>query len=699
MQGPPPGGMGMQGPPAGSMGMQGPPPGGQGPPAQVAAGMPPPGHPQQQQQGGGPAASPANAASPAIASAAAPAVAGGGGKSVWTEHQDKNSGKTYYYNAQSRQSVWTKPAELEQASAAPEPAVAAVPATAAAAATPAPAPAAAAAAKPTSGNGWKEYTAPDGRKYYHKAESNTTQWTRPAEMDEVAKEEVAKPSPDAEASKPNGDDATKQVVLEEKDKEVEDTEEKEKEEEIKKEVKEPPKKKPRPEPIPDLPAKKYESKEEAMLDFKELLDDKIFNHKTTWEEAIKELQGDVRFKALKSVGEKKNVFQNFIAKKQKGFVETERVRKKQAKIDFQNMLEEADPAISHNSRFRDVQEQLGKDERFSKVDSDRERADLFEDFVMELEKKNKEKLREARVENVAAFRQLLAEIPELTSKTRWSEVKLMVKEDERFLALEGDDKYRLEAFDEFMLGLARNEALEREQLKDKKRALEKEQRAAFGVMLTEFAEKRLVHGLSVWREWRETDEPKAEARFTEMVEQSKSKAQDMFDDFVEELQAKYQKNRPALKESYKAAEKMDITTCGLEVFTATIRAHESCADAAQGDIDMFYNELVALAQEDLEKKERKRQRAEKDFKRLVKKYFDRGKLVPTASFEDAESVCGERSAWKDVAADKRQELFAKLIEDLAKGNEEEEEGERSRSRSRKRHRRSRSREKEATRSS
>ena len=27
----------------------------------------------------------------------------------------------------------------------------------------------------------------------------------------------------------------------------------------------------------------------------------------------------------------------------------------------------------------------------------------------------------------------------------------MVKEDERFLALEGDDKYRLEAFDEFMV--------------------------------------------------------------------------------------------------------------------------------------------------------------------------------------------------------------------------------------------------------
>jgi len=46
-----------------------------------------------------------------------------------------------------------------------------------------------------------------------------------------------------------------------------------------KEATEPPKKKPKPEPIPgrDLPAKKYESKEEAMADFKELLEEKILN--------------------------------------------------------------------------------------------------------------------------------------------------------------------------------------------------------------------------------------------------------------------------------------------------------------------------------------------------------------------------------------------------------------------------------------
>lgn len=41
-----------------------------------------------------------------------------------------------------------------------------------------------AVSKPTSGNGWKEYTAPGANKYYHNATSNTIQWNRPAQMDE-----------------------------------------------------------------------------------------------------------------------------------------------------------------------------------------------------------------------------------------------------------------------------------------------------------------------------------------------------------------------------------------------------------------------------------------------------------------------------------------------------------------------------------
>ena len=105
--------------------------------------------------------------------------------------------------------------------------------------------------------------------------------------------------------------------------------------------------------------------------------------------------------------------------------------------------------IDHTSRYRDLADKICEDPRFIKLDSERERADLFDYYVNELDKKEKDRLKTARQENLTNFKALLAET-EITSKSRWSEVKVLIKEDERYLALDGDDKYRLQAFDDYM---------------------------------------------------------------------------------------------------------------------------------------------------------------------------------------------------------------------------------------------------------
>jgi len=47
---------------------------------------------------------------------------------------------------------------------------------------------------------------------------------------------------------------------------------------------------------------------------------------------------------------------------------------------------------------------------------------------------------------------------------------------------------------------------------------------------------------------------------------------------------------------------VDITTCGLEGFEAAIRADAACAESPLTDIDLFYKELLKLAEEEAEKK-------------------------------------------------------------------------------------------------
>eukprot|EP00960_Hanusia_phi_P018852 555010-Hanusia_phi.AAC.2 len=561
---------------------------------------------------------------------------------------------------------------------------------------------------------WKEYQTPEGKKYYHNTVTNTTQWTRPPELDEGEEGGASSGAADGDGSGGRRGESSAEGAKDCDRKSEED-----------RDYRSSKKDKPKADPVCDLPRKEYASKEEAMEDFKSLLNDKVTSHKMTWSEVLPDLQIDVRFKALKSTGEKKNVFENFIAKKQRDWVDQERIRKKTAKDDFNALLRESS-FITHTSRFRDIQDRLSKDPRFNKVESERERVELFEDHILELEKKEKEKLKAARSDNLANFRALLSEVPELTSKMRWIDVKSLIKDDPRYLALEGDDKYRLDAFDEYMSELATKEAEEKEIQKEMRRAAEKEQRIAFNALMQECHEQGVLKATTRWKELKDNEDVAKDDRFRVMVDQSKTRAQELFEDFIEELLVKYKADRPKLKEAYKAAEELDISQCSLEGFEEAMKSHQVVRDVADEHIKLFYHELVSplpcpcpcprpclfllaapagttypcgllclidsmpcslpaepcdaqkkMAQEEVEKKEKRQKRAEKDFARLLSKYVERGKVAAGASYEvkltprwsqladelgkqEAEKVCGERSAWQEVADDRRPELFDKV---------------------------------------
>ena len=105
---------------------------------------------------------------------------------TWSELPDKNSGKTYYHNAEAEQPVWTRPPDMMSGGAPGTSGTAVTVSALTPAAVPAVTAASAPAGTPTSRNGWTEWKAPNGRPYYHNASTHTSQWVRPAEMDEAA---------------------------------------------------------------------------------------------------------------------------------------------------------------------------------------------------------------------------------------------------------------------------------------------------------------------------------------------------------------------------------------------------------------------------------------------------------------------------------------------------------------------------------
>ena len=78
-------------------------------------------------------------------------------KETWTEHKAPD-GRTYYYNAATRQSSWEKPDSLKSS-----------------------------AELLLSKCPWKEYTSDTGKTYYHNVETKESVWSIPPELAELKK--------------------------------------------------------------------------------------------------------------------------------------------------------------------------------------------------------------------------------------------------------------------------------------------------------------------------------------------------------------------------------------------------------------------------------------------------------------------------------------------------------------------------------
>ena len=127
----------------------------------------------------------------------------------------------------------------------------------------------------------------------------------------------------------------------------------------------------------------------------------------------------------------------------KGETEAARLRRMKAKTDFIEMLRGSkyvkaksmyvwasqDPALrlflltqgcafAHDARptrWEDVKTRFESDARYRAVENSKDREDLFEDYLWELKRVD----REQRKLNAAAFRQLLTEATHLNGRSRW----------------------------------------------------------------------------------------------------------------------------------------------------------------------------------------------------------------------------------------------------------------------------------------
>lgn len=130
----------------------------------------------------------------------------------------------------------------------------------------------------------------------------------------------------------------------------------------------------------------FANKQEAKNAFKVLLESVNVQSDWTWEQAMREIINDKRYGALKTLGERKQAFHEYLGHRKKLDAEERRIRQKKAREEFTKMLEES-KELTSSTRWSKAVSMFENDERFKAVERSRDREDLFESYIVELERK------------------------------------------------------------------------------------------------------------------------------------------------------------------------------------------------------------------------------------------------------------------------------------------------------------------------
>ncbi|CAG2101002.1 unnamed protein product [Medioppia subpectinata] len=154
---------------------------------------------------------------------------------------------------------------------------------------------------------------------------------------------------------------------------------------------------------------------------------------STWEKELHKIVFDARYLILTS-RERRQVFEKYVKERAEEERREKRQRLKQQKDDYRKLLESA--GLGSKSSFSEFAQTYAKEERFRNIEKMRERESIFNDFISDLRKKEREEKAASREKARNGFLELLKEQTYLERNSSWTEVKEKIRDDLRYRALD-----------------------------------------------------------------------------------------------------------------------------------------------------------------------------------------------------------------------------------------------------------------------
>ncbi|KAK9946355.1 hypothetical protein M0R45_011824 [Rubus argutus] len=404
----------------------------------------------------------------------------------------------------------------------------------------------------------------------------------------------------------------------------------------------------------------------------------------TWEQTMREIINDKRYGALRTLGERKQAFNEYLGQRKKLENEERRVRQKRAREEFAKMLEES-KELTSTIRWSKAVTMFENDERFKAVERARDREDLYESYIVELERKwtaelvvcmssrwpflllklqylsaGKRNAAEEHRRNISEYREFLESCDFIKVNSQWRKVQDRLEDDERYLCLEKLD--RLLIFQDYIRDLEKEEEEQKKIQKEQLRRVERKNRDEFRKLLEEHVADGTLTAKSQWRDYcmKVKDLPQYEAV---ALNTSGSTPKDLFEDVAEDMEKQFTEDKGRVKDAMKQGQITMVSTWTFEEFKAAVVKDIGSPSIPELNLKLVYEEILERAKEKEEKEAKKRQRLADDF----------NKLLHTHSRSECKHLFEETQEYRSVGEENfGREIFEEYITNLQEKAKEKE---------------------------
>ncbi|EPS71108.1 hypothetical protein M569_03648, partial [Genlisea aurea] len=400
-----------------------------------------------------------------------------------------------------------------------------------------------------------------------------------------------------------------------------------------------------------------ESKEclqDAKIAFRALLESANIGSDWTWDQAMRVIINDRRYGALRSLGERKQAFNEFLGQKKKRDAEEKRVKQKRSKEEFKVMLQECKDLTSA-MRWSKAISMFEKDERFQAVERMKDREDLFEAHLEDLKKKERAKALEEHRRQKVEYIEYLKSCDFIKASSQWRKVQHRLEADERCSRLQKME--RVEIFQEYIRDLELEEEEQRKLRMDEIRKAERRNRDEFRKLMEEHIASGIISVDSHWRDYamKVKDSP---AYNSVSLNTSGPTAKDLFEDVIDDLEKQYMEDKASIEEGMRNHKISLSTSWSLEDFKHALSEHMSLKQIADSNLKLIFHELLEMKKEKEEKEVKRRKRLAEDVYEFL---YNLKELTCSSKWEECRPYVEERFIGEEYFF---LEIFERVMEDV-----------------------------------